>query len=241
MIRAMLVDDEVLTIKMLQKTIDWEKLQISICATAFDGDEAFALFETLMPDLIITDIRMPHMNGLDFIRKVRELGTDTEFIFISGHADFTYAQQAVRLGCADYILKPIDETELEKTLEKAAGKIREKIKPEEEMPPVRQSKIVRDSIELLKQRYASNISLDDICRELAISKNYFCYIFKKETGKRFWEYLTDIRMKQAKVLLRETDMMVSEIAYKTGYESGGYFSKMFKRIYQMTPKQYREL
>jgi two-component system response regulator YesN len=115
--KAILVDDEVFARKGLIGLIPWAKLGYEIVAEAEDGEDAFALIGELRPDVVITDVRMPVLDGLQLIQKVREHGDKTtKFIIISGYGDFKYAQQAVRFGVEDYLLKPIDEDELIETL-----------------------------------------------------------------------------------------------------------------------------
>ncbi len=126
MLKAMLVDDEVLTIKMLESIVDWSRYGIGIVATATDGAEALEKYQSFFPDIIITDIRMPNLDGIEFIRRVHAVSTESEFIFISAYADFNYVKEAIRLGGANYILKPIDEVELEKTLQAIVMKISDK-------------------------------------------------------------------------------------------------------------------
>ncbi len=120
--RAILVDDEVFARKGLLGLIPWAKLGFEVVGEAEDGEDAYALIETVRPDVVVTDIRMPALDGLELIRKVRESGNDkTKFIIISGYGDFKYAQQAVRYDVSDYLLKPIDENELAAALLKIAG------------------------------------------------------------------------------------------------------------------------
>lgn len=126
MLKAMLVDDEVLTIKMLESIVDWSRYGIGIVATATDGAEALEKYQSFFPDIIITDIRMPNLDGIEFIRRVHAVSAESEFIFISAYADFNYVKEAIRLGGANYILKPIDEVELEKTLQAIIMKISNK-------------------------------------------------------------------------------------------------------------------
>lgn len=119
--KAILVDDEYFTRKGLLGLIPWEEHGYEIIGEAEDGEEALELIERLAPDLVITDIRMPVLDGLELIQTVRErAGKATKFIIISGYGDFKYAQQAVRFGVQDYLLKPIDETELIDTLARIA-------------------------------------------------------------------------------------------------------------------------
>ena len=253
MISAMFVDDEILAIRMLEKLIDWEAYDINIKATALNGEEALLKLNDHQIDIIITDIAMPQMNGLDFIKHLRAKGYNTEIIFISAHADFKFVQQAMRLGCIDYILKPIDEEELEKTIITVTNRIktrnintsvpdhinRDDNEIKRTLPKAIRSDIVLECITLLNERYAKDVSLDDICMEIGVSKNYFCSLFKKETGKRIWEYLTEIRMEKAKELLRNTKLRNYEIASEVGYNNVEHYMKIFKKLYNETPNEYR--
>jgi two-component system response regulator YesN len=128
--RVLLVDDEVYARKGLRKLIRWEACGFEVAGEANDGDEACTRIEQLQPDVVITDIRMPETDGLELIRRTVERdgqvltkGKQPYFIIVSGYNDFAYAQQAVRYGVQDYILKPINEVELEETLCKLAGEL----------------------------------------------------------------------------------------------------------------------
>ena len=129
MFKVLIVDDEVFVRKGLQKLIPWEEFHFTIAGEAKHGGEALDMMRELSPDLVITDIMMPVLDGLGLIRSVKEEGegtADPEFIIISGYNEFKYAQQAIRYGVQDYILKPIDVKEMEETLVKLAGTIRKK-------------------------------------------------------------------------------------------------------------------
>lgn len=102
------------------------------------------------------------------------------------------------------------------------------------------SKVVQDSIAYMEEHYNQNISLEEICAKIAISKNYFCYLFKRETGMNLWNYLTMIRLRQGKLLLKQTDYKSYEIALQVGYDNPSYFSKLFKKHEGMTPNEYRK-
>lgn len=126
MLTAIIVDDENLSVKMMESILDWHGLGISISGTAENGIEALELFYRVNPNIIITDIRMPGLNGLDFIKKAKLMNPEAEFILISAFADFDYVKKAMELGCCNYILKPVDEYELEQTLKKIVAKIEDK-------------------------------------------------------------------------------------------------------------------
>ncbi|WP_419954573.1 response regulator transcription factor [Neobacillus niacini] len=124
MLKVLLVDDEMLTIRMLQSLIDWEKFNLELVGYAQDGVEAYEALLKYEPHIVITDINMPNMTGIEFIKKAKTLNRQTEFILVSAYSDFSYIQKAMKLGCTDYILKPIDELELDDALKKATDKIR---------------------------------------------------------------------------------------------------------------------
>lgn len=122
--KVILVDDEIFTRKGLRNLIDWEACGFQVIDEADNGEDALVLIRQLKPDLVITDIRMPVMDGLELIRITKEKEmVQPSFIIISGYDDFSYAQQAVRYGVVDFILKPIDEKVLEPTLRQLNDKL----------------------------------------------------------------------------------------------------------------------
>lgn len=123
MLKVLLVDDEELSVRMLENLIDWNQYGIQVIGTARNGKDALGLFLRHQPEMIVSDIRMPEMDGLELMRKVKEIDPTVEFILVSAYADFEYAQQAIALGSANYLLKPVDEYELEKTLKKITDRI----------------------------------------------------------------------------------------------------------------------
>lgn len=114
----MLVDDEKLIIQGLLNIIEWENLGLQVTQTANNGEEAFEKFKKENVDIIITDINMPKVNGLELLQKVKLLNNKTKFIILSGYDEFCYAQKAIEYGVKNYILKPIDEEELENAIKK---------------------------------------------------------------------------------------------------------------------------
>lgn len=115
--KVILVDDEYYVRQGLKSLIDWGACQFEVAGEADNGEDALDLIGQIHPDLVITDIRMPGIDGLELIRQAKESAkTHAEFIIISGYSDFKYAQQAVRFGVHDFVLKPIEKEELEATL-----------------------------------------------------------------------------------------------------------------------------
>lgn len=125
MFKVLLVDDEIFVRKGLQKLIKWEQLNLTVVGEAKNGGEALDLIERLNPDLVITDVMMPVLDGLELVRRVKETCRPAPvFIIISGYNEFKYAQQAIRYGVHEYLLKPIDANEMTTILQKLVNTIR---------------------------------------------------------------------------------------------------------------------
>ena len=116
MLKVMLVDDESLIIEGLKNIIEWDKLGLKVVQTANDGEEAIKKFKDQPVDIVVTDINMPRVTGFEFLKKLKEINENVRFIVLSGYDTFSYAKKAIELGVKSYLLKPVDEEELEDTL-----------------------------------------------------------------------------------------------------------------------------
>lgn len=123
MFRAFVVDDEPSVLEGLKMMIPWRELDFELCGASSNGREALAELERLRPHLVITDIRMPLKNGLEFINEARKLDIDAEFVILSGYSDFAYAQEAMRQQVSHYLLKPLDRADIISVLLKIKNKL----------------------------------------------------------------------------------------------------------------------
>jgi two-component system response regulator YesN len=115
-IKTIIADDEIWICKLLNSLIDWGDYGYTVVGNAHSGTELFEMIKNLQPQLVFSDIRMPGMDGIEVIRKVKDLKLNTHFVIISGYNDFEYAQSAIRLGIVEYLLKPVEKNELENLL-----------------------------------------------------------------------------------------------------------------------------
>ncbi len=126
MLKVFLVEDEVVVREGIKNNVDWEGRGYEFCGEASDGELAFSMITKLKPDIVITDIRMPFMDGLALSKLIRENLPETEIIILTGYGEFEYAKEGIRIGVAEYLLKPISGQELLEHVDKLAEKIREK-------------------------------------------------------------------------------------------------------------------
>lgn len=122
---AVLIDDEAVIIQGLKKLVDWEQLGIQIVGEAIDGREGLKLIEEKMPDLVISDVTMPNLSGIDMLKNLNMQGINVKMIFLSGYQDFFYARDAMRYGATDYLLKPVSPGDLTEVVRRAMQQIRE--------------------------------------------------------------------------------------------------------------------
>lgn len=123
MIKVLIADDELRICELIFRLVDWEAMGMSVIAVAHDGRETIKIIKNEMPDIVITDIRMPGYNGVDVIRIGKEYNPEIQFIIISGYSQFDYAQNAIHYGVSDYLLKPVKEEELTKALMRIKNRI----------------------------------------------------------------------------------------------------------------------
>lgn len=123
---VMIVDDEYMIVKGLERLIRWEELGLQLAGTAGNGQEALDIMSRQAVDIVITDVNMPNVTGIDFISQAKELGQDFAFIFVSGYQEFEYVKRGMELGAKNYLLKPIDKVELHRVLSQVAQEIRDK-------------------------------------------------------------------------------------------------------------------
>ena len=189
-------------------------------------------------DVIITDIKMPEISGLELIARIRERDKKTAIIILSGYSNFQFAQRAIELGVSRYLTKPTNPRELicvlEETEKKLGGK-QEKEEDSEKIPNL----FVQKAADYIKLNYSEKISIKEIADQLYLSPNYLSELFKKHTGKTISEYLTDYRLEKACQLLDHAEYHVGEVSGMVGIHDGRYFSNMFKKKYGMTPTEYR--
>lgn len=158
MYKVLIVDDEAIIRKGLKTIVDWDQLQCNVCGEACDGIEAIEMVKTHLPDMIIIDIRMPGMNGIDTIKYIKEIDKKCKIIILSGYRDFEYMQSAIKLGAFDYILKPSKVKDIVDVVQRAINQIEEEEKKEQEVDSLRRN--VEDSTVALRQKLLYDLLLN---------------------------------------------------------------------------------
>ena len=249
--RILLVDDERVALNALQRRVDWIKYGFSDIYTAQDVDGARDVLNENHIDLVMCDIEMPGESGLNLAAEIRDKYAETDCIMVTCHADFDYLKSSMKSKVMDYILKPIDYEELDEILikylcEKENKQSRDRLSAvvkRTEIALDESENIEKDPIETAKQYIEEHIGdkiyVEDLAKLAFMNEQYFMRVFKKKTGMSVTEYITDVRMKLAAELLRDTNKSISFIGSAIGSSDDAYFSRSFKKYSGMSPSEYR--
>lgn len=218
---------------LLSRREGWE-----VAGAYENASEALKYLAVNRVDVMITDIKMPEISGLELIARIRERDKKTAIIILSGYSDFQFAQRAIELGVSRYLTKPTNPRELICVLEETEKNLDGKQEKEEDSGKI-QNLFVQKAADYMKLNYSEKISIKEIADQLYLSPNYLSELFKKHTGKTISEYLTDYRLEKACQLLDHAEYRVGDVSGMVGIHDGRYFSNMFKKKYGMTPTEYR--
>ena len=261
--KVLLADDEQIERMALAKRLHKHFGDSLVIWQAADGNEAVRLCFKERCQIVIMDISMPELNGVEAAEQIRRLDEDCEIIFLTAYDEFSYAKRAIAIHALDYLLKPCEEEELTAVMEEAVGRIQkreqfEKLHMEQEMPEETGAEMPEPDLEeepdepdrlgqaaekirrYIRKNYMKDISMQDAARMMNYSDAYFCKLFKQCFDQNFTAYLALFRINEARRLLQDKNASVREVSMLVGYYDANYFAKVFKRIAGMNPSEYRD-
>ncbi|MBB6735576.1 response regulator transcription factor [Cohnella zeiphila] len=263
MYKLFIVDDNPLDRRGVAGLFQWETLGCQVAGLFANAVEALSAAEAVRPDIVLTDVQMPIMSGIEFGQRLRERLPAVELIFMSGYDEFVFAHGALQLEAADYVLKPIRKPVLEAAVLKVASKLDRVHTYEQErarlLRQLRQSapqeqvsadadgeelphyeRIVSQIRSIVAARFQEAITVQEIADEVFLSLSHANNIFKSKTGQKIFDYLTDFRMERAKSLLRHPDCKIYQVARQVGYSNKSHFCLVFRKHTGQTPSEYKE-
>jgi len=249
MYNLLIVDDEPIIRRGIKSLAILSKIGISEIFEAGNAEKCLEIIDKEQIDIIMLDINMPNTDGLTLAKMLKEKNKNFAIIMVTGYDYFEYMQTAIRLGVDDYLLKPVNKTDIELVLKRMIDKI-EKIRLENRLLELNLTsesilsgdnssfKVVREYMN--EHLFDSDLSLGYMAENLGFNSSYLSGIIKQIYGIPFQEYVALKRMEQAKILCLSTDMKNYEIAEEIGYEDVNYFTNRFKKTFGITPKQFKQ-
>lgn len=261
----LLIAEDVKTVReTLVRSIPWLELGVSVVGAVRNGEEALLRIEEEQPDLLLTDIGMPKMNGLDLIAIAQTRKPDIRCIILSGLYEFEHARQAIKLKVMDYVLKPIDPGEIAKVVARSirtlskereerreldiAGRaskeklplLSEMLLPGELSGNLKKKKLVEQAVQYAKEQYTRReLSLSEVAAAVGLSEKYMNLLVKDVTGLTLNQLIIGLRMEEAARLLKNPLHRIYEICERIGYTDQDHFRESFKKQYGVTPTEYR--
>lgn len=249
MYNLLIVDDEPIIRRGIKSLAILSEIGINKIFEAGNAEKCLEITDKEQIDIIMLDINMPNTDGPTLAKMLKEKNKNFAIIMVTGYDYFEYMQTAIRLGVDDYLLKPVNKTDIELVLKRMIDKI-EKIRLENRLWELNVTsecilsgdnssfKAVREYMN--EHLFDSDLSLGYMAENLGSNSSYLSGIIKQIYGIPFQEYVALKRMEQAKILCLSTDMKNYEIAEEIGYEDVNYFTNRFKKTFGITPKQFKQ-
>ncbi len=259
MYKILIADDEDLERKALSLFIEKSNLLIDKIILAENGNDAFVKIVCDKPDIVVLDINMPEMTGLEVLEKIRKENIDSKVIISTAFNEFDFAVKALKLGAIDFLVKPVNRKTFLKSIEKSIDRLKVEDENKDKMkqldnvieyfknqPNDKESNnlySMPDAVRIVKEYIENNftnyISLDEIVYDCGYSKYHISRLFKNYMNCTIMEYLLKQRMIKAKDLLINTQNSIKAISIAIGYSDPNYFSLIFKREEGVSPIQFR--
>ena len=244
MYRVILVDDERLILRGLSTVVPWAELGCEVAGTAHDGAAGLELIRSIHPDIVMTDIRMPNMDGLTMLAAIRSEFPDIQMSVLTAYRDFEYARQAITLGVCRYLLKPSNLEELKEAVRLMVSRLDAMPQlpenPEDESVKEAGNHLVKAALAYMKEHCTEqHLSLGEVADHVYVSQWHLSKLLNRETDQSFFDLLGSMRIAKAKKLLADPALRIHEIAEMAGFSDVAHFSRSFKKMTGCTPGEYR--
>lgn len=248
MYRVLLVDDDRALRYGYSKMSAWMKHGFVIAGERSNGIQALEWMQDHSVDVVLTDVRMPFMDGITLVKEAQKLYPKVLFVFISSYDAFAYAREGLRLGAVDYIVKPMRDSDLENVLERLIPMIGESgddeffsiLKKITEKDVNWEEPLLLNTCRYLEKNMDRNLTLEEVANALNLNKDYFGKLVKSRTGMNFRKFYNRFKMEYAKPLIKGGQYKIYEISRMLGYTAADYFTQLFKNSTGMTPAEYKK-
>ncbi|HWR07156.1 response regulator transcription factor [Sporomusa sp.] len=242
MYKLLIVEDVPLERKALRKIIQRQYFNINILEDAKNGIEAIEKAKLYRPDIILMDIRIPEISGLEAQKRIVKIVPNVKTIILTAYSEFDYAQEAIKNGVADYLLKPVRPEDLVKAIDLAIVSLTKAISVvgTGQSSAIVERDILKGVLNYIERHYCSEIKLNAVAEFAHLNPQYFSRYFKKEMGITFTNYVMKLRVEKAKRLLADTNYPIYRIAAELGFSDPTYFNKVFLKYEKQPPYKYKQ-
>lgn len=235
--RVVIIDDEVIIREGLQKVVKWADFNCEVAGTAADARSGAALIREVRPDILFTDICMPGQNGLVMLAGLRSEFPDMQVTVLTGYREFSYAQEAIRLGVTRFLLKPSKMSEINEALTVMTEKLKDREPSSTDQNTG--SFIVNQALAYMEKHYTEKLTLQDVAEVCYVSQWHLSKLLNKYSEQSFYDILNGIRINAAKELLKDPSLRVGDVGMRVGYADSAHFARIFKKLTGCSANEYR--
>ena len=235
--RVVIIDDEAVIVEGLRKVVKWDQYNCEVVGTASDARSGAQLIREVRPDILFTDICMPGQNGLTMLAGLRSEFPEMQVTVLTGYRDFSYAQEAIRLGVTRFLLKPSRMSEIDEAMKAMTGKIG--IKETSSADQNTGSFIVNQAMAYIEKHYSEKLTLQEVAETCYVSQWHLSKLLNKYAGQSFYDILNKVRINAARELLKDPSLRVGDIGMMVGYMDNAHFSRIFKKLTGCSANEYR--
>jgi len=239
MIKVLIADDEYWIRENMKTVIDWRAHSFDFMEPSEDGEQALADVRRECPNILITDVCMPFLSGVELIKAVRAEFPDMVCIALSGYSEYEYVRDAMVAGAIDYLLKPLSADDLLDVLSKAVDWLTSHGVIKIRSGSVRE--IVKQVKEYIDTNFVTELSLRSLSKQFHVNDSYLSKMFKQELGENLMQYISKRRITRATELIRQGNLSLIEISSLVGYDDYTYFNRVFRKLNGVSPREFKEM
>lgn len=246
MYQVILIDDERIIVEGLRKVVKWADYHCEVAAVANNAAAGAELIRKHHPHIVFTDIRMPGQDGLTMIAGLRSEFPDMQVAVLTGYRDFSYAQEAIRLGVTRFLLKPSKMDEINEALQEMVSRL-DRLPPQEQPPQQEEEEqganagsfIVNQAIGYMEKAYQQKLTLQEVSDRCYVSQWHLSKLLNRYAQMSFYDILNSIRITKAKALLADPSLKIGQISEMVGYSDTAHFARTFKKFEGMSANEFR--
>lgn len=241
MFRVVLIDDERLIVEGLRRVVKWSDYGCEVLATAEDAISGAETIRRVQPDILFTDIRMPGESGLTMLAGLRSEFPEMQVTVLTGYRDFSYAQEAIRLGVTRFLLKPSKMDEIHEALSAMTAQLKKGRQNDEESAETSRagSFLVKQAVAYMEAHYCEKLTLQEVAEACYVSQWHLSKLLNRYMQQSFYDILNSQRIEAAKKLLSNPKLRIGDIGEMVGYADPAHFARIFKKITGMSANEYR--
>ena len=235
--KVMIADDENYMLEAMEKLIDWNKMECQLVFKAKNGHVLLEQIKKNPPDIIITDIKMPLVTGIEVAKYIYENGLPIKVIILSAYADFTYAQEAIKYDVCGYIIKTSAIEMLPTMIDKAIKQLSGALDSNKDNEELFSDDMLGRLQKYIAEHYTDKLSLAQIAQDIHANGSYLSRLYKNRTGQNLFDVINNMKLDKAKEYMRQ-GLRIYEVAQKVGFEDVSYFSRVFRKHEGCSPREY---